>query len=36
MHGILDTSLGWVANGLGSQAFGAWDAGHDVWLGNSR
>ncbi|GAB4815151.1 hypothetical protein N2152v2_002197 [Parachlorella kessleri] len=37
MHGILDTSLGWVANGVvGSQAFAAWDAGHDVWLGNSR
>lgn len=37
MHGILDTSLGWVSNGvLGSQAFAAWDSGHDVWLGNSR
>jgi hypothetical protein len=37
MHGILDTSLGWVANGVvGSQAFAAWDAGHDVFLGNSR
>ena len=37
MHGVLDTSLGWVANGsVGSQAFGAWDSGADVWLGNSR
>jgi hypothetical protein len=36
-HGVLDTSLGWVANGVqGSQAFAAWDAGHDVWLGNAR
>ena len=37
MHGILDTSIGWVANGVtGSQAFAAYDAGFDVWLGNSR
>jgi hypothetical protein len=36
-HGVLDTSLGWVANGVqGSAAFAAWDAGFDVWLGNSR
>lgn len=36
-HGILDTSLGWVANGAsGSQAFGAYDQGFDVWLGSSR
>ncbi|KFM23313.1 Lysosomal acid lipase/cholesteryl ester hydrolase [Auxenochlorella protothecoides] len=36
-HGVLDTSLGWVANGsVGSQAFAAYDAGFDVWLGNSR
>ena len=36
-HGILDTSLGWVSNGIvGSQAFAAWDAGFDVFLGNSR
>ena len=37
MHGILDTSLGWVSNGVaGSSAFAAFDAGFDVWLGNSR
>ena len=37
MHGILDTSLGWVSNGVtGSAAFAAYDAGFDVWLGNSR
>ena len=37
MHGILDTSLTWVSNGVtGSQAFAAWDQGVDVWLGNSR
>ncbi|EFN54341.1 hypothetical protein CHLNCDRAFT_24871 [Chlorella variabilis] len=36
-HGVLDTSLGWVANGVvGSAAFAAFDAGFDVWLGNSR
>lgn len=36
-HGVLDTSLGWVSNGsTGSLAFGAHDAGYDVWLGNSR
>ncbi len=32
-HGILDTSLGWVSNGItGSQAFAAYDAQFDVWL----
>ena len=37
MHGTLDTSLGWVSNGVtGSQAFAAYDMGFDVWLGNSR
>ena len=37
MHGILHTSMGWVANGAtGSQAFAAFDHGFDVWLGNSR
>lgn len=37
MHGVLDTSLGWVCNGpQGSQAFAAYDAGADVWLGNCR
>eukprot|EP00210_Caulerpa_lentillifera_P004099 g3910.t1 len=36
-HGVLDTSLGWVASGMtGSLAFAAWDHGYDVWLGNSR
>ena len=36
MHGILDTSMGWVANGTGSHAFAAFDQGMDVWLGSSR
>ena len=37
LHGIFDTALGWVANGVtGSQAFAAYDAGLDVWLGTSR
>ncbi|GIL73386.1 hypothetical protein Vretimale_17555 [Volvox reticuliferus] len=37
MHGVLDTSMGWVSGGVtGSQAFAAWEAGMDVWLGNSR
>lgn len=37
MHGILDTAMGWVCNGVtGSNAFAAYDAGYDVWLGNSR
>lgn len=37
MHGMLDTSMGWVSNGVtGSQAFAAYDQGFDVWLGNSR
>ncbi|CAD7700880.1 unnamed protein product [Ostreobium quekettii] len=36
-HGIMDTSLGWVLNGVtGSFAFSAFDQGFDVWLGNSR
>ena len=36
-HGVMDTSLGWVANGIaGSQAFAAFDNGADVWLGSSR
>eukprot|EP00887_Chlorella_sp_A99_P006357 scaffold3.g6357.t1 len=36
-HGVLDTSLGWVANGsVGSSAFAAYDSGFDVWLANSR
>jgi hypothetical protein len=37
LHGVLDTSMGWVSTGVtGSQAFAAWDQGFDVWLGNSR
>ena len=37
MHGILDTSLGWVAGGPDkSTAFRAYDAGFDVWIGSSR
>lgn len=36
-HGVLDTSLGWVALGPGgSAAFAAHDAGFDVWLANTR
>ena len=36
-HGVLDTSLGWVANGsVGSSAFAAYDAGFDCWLANAR
>lgn len=36
-HGILDSSIGWVSNGVvGSQAFAAYDQGFDVWLGNMR
>lgn len=36
-HGVLDTSMGWVSNGVdGSQAFAAYDRGCDVWLGNTR
>eukprot|EP00873_Tetraselmis_striata_P018859 jgi/Tetstr1/439123/TSEL_002988.t1 len=37
MHGILDTALGWVANGVTrSIAFAAYDKGFDVWLGSCR
>ena len=33
----MDTSLGWVANGVdGSQALAAYENGADVWLGSSR
>ncbi|XP_024356464.1 uncharacterized protein [Physcomitrium patens] len=36
-HGILDSSLSWVSNGVvGSQAFAAFDQGYDVYLGNLR
>lgn len=36
-HGLLDSSLGWVSNGVvGSQAFAAHDQGYDVFLGNFR
>ncbi|CAI5527681.1 unnamed protein product, partial [Closterium sp. Naga37s-1] len=36
-HGILDSSIGWVSNGVvGSQAFAAYDQGFDVFLGNMR
>lgn len=36
-HGVLDTSLGWVARGTGgSAAFAGYDAGFDVWLANTR
>lgn len=36
-HGLLDSSLGWVSNGVvGSQAFAAYDQGFDVFLGNFR
>ena len=37
VHGILDTPLGWVGNGVtSSHAFAAADAGLDVWLASSR
>ena len=33
-HGILDSSMGWVSNGVvGSLAFAAFDQGYDVFLG---
>jgi len=36
-HGMFDSSLGWVSNGVvGSQAFAAFDQGYDVFLGNFR
>lgn len=36
-HGVLDSSIGWVSNGVvGSQAFAAFDQGYDVYLGNLR
>ncbi|KAG6508910.1 hypothetical protein ZIOFF_034292 [Zingiber officinale] len=36
-HGIFDTSMGWVSNGVvGSPAFAAFDQGYDVFLGNLR
>ncbi|KAK3160921.1 hypothetical protein QOZ80_1BG0068230 [Eleusine coracana subsp. coracana] len=36
-HGILDSSMGWVSNGVvGSPAFAAYDQGYDVYLGNLR
>lgn len=36
-HGILDSSMGWVSNGIvGSPAFAAFDQGYDVFLGNLR
>lgn len=37
MHGVMDTSVGWVANGpQRSQALVAYDEGYDVFLGNAR
>lgn len=36
-HGIFDSSMGWVSNGVvGSPAFAAFDQGYDVFLGNFR
>ncbi|CAH2036993.1 unnamed protein product [Thlaspi arvense] len=36
-HGVLDSSMGWVSNGVvGSPAFAAYDQGYDVYLGNFR
>uniref|UniRef100_A0A2P2J6S5 Lipase 3-like isoform X2 n=2 Tax=Rhizophora mucronata TaxID=61149 RepID=A0A2P2J6S5_RHIMU len=36
-HGVLDSSMGWVSNGVvGSPAFAAYDQGFDVFLGNFR
>lgn len=37
VHGVMDTSLSWVATGtIGSMAYAAFDAGADVWLANCR
>lgn len=36
-HGLLDSSLGWVANGVvGSQAFAAYDQGESPRLENTK
>ncbi|XP_071731520.1 uncharacterized protein [Rutidosis leptorrhynchoides] len=36
-HGVFDSSMGWVSNGVvGSPAFAAFDQGYDVFLGNFR
>ncbi|CAI8594831.1 unnamed protein product [Vicia faba] len=36
-HGVFDSSMGWVSNGVvGSPAFAAYDQGYDVFLGNFR
>ncbi|KAL8130261.1 hypothetical protein V2J09_019416 [Rumex salicifolius] len=36
-HGVMDSSMGWVSNGVvGSPAFAAFDQGYDVFLGNLR
>ncbi|GMH39624.1 hypothetical protein BSKO_07522 [Bryopsis sp. KO-2023] len=37
LHGMLDSSICWVAGGVtSSPAFEAYNQGYDVWLGNSR
>ncbi len=36
LHGLIDSSDGWVVNGLNSPAFIAANQGYDVWLGNNR
>lgn len=36
MHGLVDSSDGWVVNDELSPAFLLAEAGYDVWLGNNR
>ena len=36
VHGIIDSSDGWVMNGKDSMAFMFADAGYDVWMANMR
>ena len=36
VHGLFDTSLGWLANGAASSPIAAWKAGCDVWIIDSR
>lgn len=34
MHGIVESSDGWLANGKKSPAYLALEQGFDVWIGN--
>ena len=36
MHGIIESSDGWIVNGEKSPAALVAEAGYDVWLGNQR